>query len=997
MVVMKVVRVRRFVANCALAVLMLCGLQSAVRAAEAGEGRFGRGLRPGETFVAAPPLGAMYFTVPRTVECWAKIGNANEDTPILGYEPRTSIEHWALYAAKGSGALSAYLTGYKPQTVTSSQGIADWKWHYLAMTFDGTTLRLFVDAKPVAEQKMVKIHGWSDMGPLTFGHVPGMAAAKDLQLDEVRLSRGVRAIERVPDGPFSADADTVGLWHFDEADGTAGYADSSANHNKARPATADEEFSLQSPQSTNWQKEDHGPFFSSSMSSSEPARNETNKGVSVRLGADGKAGVCFDTELLRVSAAWTGGFMRIYPGRDGLGQHPDADGTVEFGCAATPGWGKGAESADFADPRPDKLGPLPAERGHYKGLYLHGQRVVLSYSVFGTDVLESFDLESRDGEHAFARPIEVGPAKDALTMVACEKGLGSAKSNGSGARVSLDGVDGRCLDAALITAADTTGVSLAAASPGPGIDVRIAPHTGTVRFKVLVWTGRADARPKFDAMVAASQPPPDLAALTHGGPARWEPAVVTKGELGTEKGPYVVDTLTAPDDNPWKSYLRFSGVDFFKNGAAAICSISGDVWVVSGIDESLAHLKWKRFATGLFQPLGLRIVDDVVYVLGRDQITRLHDLNGDGEADFYENFNNDCKVTTGAHEFATCLQTDPQGNFYYTKCGNPTEDGGTMLEVSKDGSKLTVFAVGLRNPNGMCVGPTGIVTTSDNEGEWVPASRVDFVHKGQFLGFTPMAHGPTPGDPGFPIWIPHAIDNSSGGQVWVEGDRWGSLQGQLLHTSYGASSLHLMLPEIVDGKLQGGSFKFPLKFATGIMRARFNPADGQLYVCGLKGWQTNGIRDGAFQRVRFTGAAGGKGAAGKLAAIPCELHAYQNGIRIGFTSALDPKTAGDLDSWGVSQWNYRWTSDYGSRDWSVAEPKRQGHDTVEVKSVRLSKDHKSVFLEIPGIKPVMQMEIQYNIDTADGASIEQEIYNTIHALRPAMAAEDLEKPVARGW
>jgi hypothetical protein len=68
-----------------------------------------------------------------------------------------------------------------------------------------------------------------------------------------------------------------------------------------------------------------------------------------------------------------------------------------------------------------------------------------------------------------------------------------------------------------------------------------------------------------------------------------------------------------------------------------------------------------------------------------------------------------------------------------------------------------------------------------------------------------------------------------------------------------------------------------------------------------------------------------------------------------------------------------------------------------VKSVRLSKDHKSVFLEIPGIKPVMQMEIQYNIDTADGASIEQEIYNTIHALRPAMAAEDLEKPVARGW
>jgi hypothetical protein len=936
----------------------------------------------------------MYFTLPRTVECWAKIGGSDADTPILAYEPRTSIEHWALYAAKGTGALSAFLTGYKPQPITSSQSIADGKWHYLAMTFDGATIRLFVDARPVAEEKMTKIHGWSDIGPLTFGHAPGMAAATDLQLDEVRLSRGVRAIERVPDAPFTPDEDTVGLWHFDEPDGAAGYADSSAHHNKARLATGDEEFSLQSPQSTHWQEEDHGPFFSSSLTSGEPSRNETNKAISVRLGADGKAGMCFDTELLRVSAAWTGGFMKLYPGRDGLGQHPDPDGPVEFGCPASPGWGLGADNADFADPRPDKRGPLPAERGHYKGLYLDGQRVVLSYSVFGTDVLESFDLESGDGEHAFARTIELGPAKDALTLTAGQKQIESPKTSGGGSRLGLEGADGRCIEAALVSASASAGLTSTATSRGSLINVRIAPHERIVRFKLLMWNGRADARAKFDAIVAATQPPQDVASHTHGGPARWEPPVITRGQLGAEKGPYVVDTITPPDDNPWKSYLRFSGVDFFKNGDAAICSISGDVWVVSGLDESLEHLRWKRFATGLFQPLGLRIVDDIVYVLGRDQITRLHDLNGDGEADFYENFNNDCKVTPGGHEFATCLETDPQGNFYYTKCGNPTDHGGTMLKVSKDGSKLEVFAVGLRNPNGMCVGPNGIVTTSDNEGEWVPASRVDFVHQGQFLGFTPMAHGPTPGDPGFPIWIPHNIDNSSGGQVWVEGDRWGNLQGALLHTSYGASSLHLMLPEIVDGKLQGGSFKFPLKFASGIMRARFNPSDGQLYVCGLKGWQTNGVRDGAFQRVRYTGASS-KGATGpgKLASIPCELHAYQNGIRLGFTAPLDPKTAGDLDSWGISQWNYRWTSDYGSRDWSVADPKKQGHDTVEVKSVRLSKDGKSVFLEVPAIKPVMQMEIQYNLDARDGGTIEQEIYNTIHALRPALSPEDLEKPV----
>ena len=113
--------------------------------------------------------------------------------------------------------------------------------------------------------------------------------------------------------------------------------------------------------------------------------------------------------------------------------------------------------------------------------------------------------------------------------------------------------------------------------------------------------------------------------------------MTTRGRLGLIPGPYVVDTITVPEDNPWKSWIRCSGFDFFEDGeTAAMCSVTGDVWIVSGINEDLKELKWRRFATGLFQPLGLKIVDGEVYVLGRDQITRLHDLNADGEADFYE-------------------------------------------------------------------------------------------------------------------------------------------------------------------------------------------------------------------------------------------------------------------------------------------------------------------------------------------------------------------------
>ena len=260
----------------------------------------------------------------------------------------------------------------------------------------------------------------------------------------------------------------------------------------------------------------------------------------------------------------------------------------------------------------------------------------------------------------------------------------------------------------------------------------------------------------------------------------------------------MVDTITVPEENPYHSWMRFGGVDFFSDGRAAICSWSGGVWIVSGIDDKLDHVTWKRYAAGLFQALGLKIVNDKVYVLGRDQITRLHDLDGDGEADFYENFNNDVMTAPSFHEFAFDLQADPQGNFYYSKAGavNPggrgwqriTPHNGCVFKISPDGKKFEVFATGLRAPNGMSTGPHGEITVSDNEGTWVPTCRLNYVHKGDFLGVSDLAHvEPKPTNYGDPIfWLPHEnIDNSSGGAVWVTSDRWGPFKDRLLHLSYG--------------------------------------------------------------------------------------------------------------------------------------------------------------------------------------------------------------------
>jgi hypothetical protein len=377
-------------------------------------------------------------------------------------------------------------------------------------------------------------------------------------------------------------------------------------------------------------------------------------------------------------------------------------------------------------------------------------------------------------------------------------------------------------------------------------------------------------------------------------------------------------------------------------------------------------------------------VDNKVYVLCRDGIVRLHDTNKDGEADFYENFNNDLQISKEYHEFALDLQMDSQGNFYFAKGGNLGQSvhahHGCLVRVSKDGKKLDVYATGLRAPNGMGMGPKNEITVSDNEGNWVPACRVNLVKQGGFYGHVFTAHRkPEPTDYDKPLfWIPKNMDNSSGGQVWVTSSKWGPLKGDMLHMSYGMSSLFRVLPEQVDGQPQAGVVKFPLKFDSGIMRARFNPRDGQLYTCGLVVWQSNGPRQGALHRVRYTG---------KPVHMPSALHVRRNGIQISFNEPLDAASARDDQNYSVEQWNYKWTQQYGSPEFSVKDPNKKGHDPVEIKSVKLGSDNKTIFIELAEVKPVMQMKIRINIKAADGTPIEQEIYNTINAV-PAAAVAD---------
>jgi azurin/sugar phosphate isomerase/epimerase len=451
---------------------------------------------------------------------------------------------------------------------------------------------------------------------------------------------------------------------------------------------------------------------------------------------------------------------------------------------------------------------------------------------------------------------------------------------------------------------------------------------------------------------AATHP---LRELTHGGPAQWPQILETRGDLGTGS-PYAIDTLTLPIENPWKTLFFIGDHDFFANGDIALCTFTGEVWRVSGVDDSLARLRWKRVATGLHQPLGLVIVEDKICVLGRDQITRLHDLNGDGEADFYECLANGYTTSANGHDYIAGLQRDVQGRFYFAS----SKQGVCRIAP---GGRTEVLATGFRNPDGLGLGADGTVTTSVQEGEWTPASAIVQITPGGYYG-APKAGITTL----LPLaFLPRGLDNSSGGQTFIESDRWGLPRGQMLHFSSGAGTHFLVLRETIDGQPQGTVVPLPGDFLSGVHRGRFSPRDGQLYVSGMNGWGSYTVADGCLQRVRFTGGS---------VQYPIAVQTRDNGVLLTFSEPLDRAVAGDAARHFAQCWNYRYSSAYGSPEFSLKYPQTAGHDLLEIASAHVLADGRTLFLEIPQLQPANQIHLR----VASGSNRTQDLFITAHKL-----------------
>lgn len=782
-----------------------------------------------------------------------------------------------------------------------------------------------------------------------------------------------------------------------------------------------------------WSAMDYGPYLISTYETRMPkpasgkaaAPNLAYKGMAIRLDA-GTGGVArgthwmiFEHDTLRVSAAWSrsdsdrGPHFIDWRGIhfDGAhGAHPHTVGNVLLANPPGPGWAEPATDG-WDDPRvvgrdQRKYGPLPQSWAKFRGFYQYGDRVVLSYEVGSTSILELPGMMASGAGTIVTRQLHVGPRARPLTLLVAtqaEEGLrmDSIPSEDKGvlACVVQSSSESSKAEIATAVAPAVPGMKWELAEGGR-ICLRIPAGNEPLRFVLGVdATTRAgsDVQPQdqkqtdhkqtLAAFEGLRDQLTDLAALMRGGPRRWPEVLNGFIEDGDDQSPFAVDRFVMPTANPWLAQLRLTGFDFYPDGdTAAVCSWDGDVWLVRGLlapptpGTRQRPVTWQRIASGLFQPLGLKIVDGRIYVGCRDQIVILRDLNGDGETDHYECFNSDHQVTEHFHEFAMGLQVDEAGHFYYAKSARHAlpaivPQHGTLLRVSPDGKTTKILANGFRAANGVCLNPDGSFVVTDQEGHWNPKNRINWVRPvpdgkrprfyGNLFGYHDVTDQSDAAMEKPLCWITNAFDRSPAELLWVNSDRWGPLKSSLLNLSYGYGKAYVVpFERLSDGNVQGGMCELPLPtFPTGIMRGRFHPVDGQLYVCGMFAWAGNATQPGGMYRIRYTD---------KPVHLPVGLRVRGSTVEIDFTEPIDPASVGDVNQFAVKCWDLKRSADYGSP--------HVNERSLAVSAARLSDDGKTVRLELPDLAPTWCMSISYILQGRNGAPVKGLIHNTVHSL-----------------
>ncbi|WP_239152406.1 family 16 glycoside hydrolase [Virgisporangium aliadipatigenens] len=412
---------------------------------------------------------------------------------------------------------------------------------------------------------------------------------------------------------------------------------------------------------------------------------------------------------------------------------------------------------------------------------------------------------------------------------------------------------------------------------------------------------------------------------------------------------YTLTDLRPPGFEP-----KVSGMDWTADGRLVITTwgksqeLLGEVYIVSNVTGATdpSRVTYKKVAEGLREPMGVAVVDGTIYVSEKHQLTELRDTNGDEVADEKRT------VATwpyggNFHEFAFGLLY--KGGYFYanlsvsidlggaTTIPQPAPNRGTSIKINKRTGEVSYVAGGLRTPNGIGFGPDNDLFVLDNQGGYLPSSKLLHIQQDRFFNHYMTPAGPFDDNPVTKpvLWLPqNEIANSPSTPVLL---KKGQYKGQLLFGDVTYGGLQRAYLEKVQGEYQGAVFRHTQGLESGVNRTTIGP-DGSIYIGGL-------------------GAPGNWGQTGKLwyglqKLTPNgnntfdmkSMSATQNGFKIEYTRPLSTATIQNINNgYKVEQWRYVATPQYGG-------PKVD-EETLKVSAVKVSNDRKTVTITVDGLKP----------------------------------------------
>lgn len=383
--------------------------------------------------------------------------------------------------------------------------------------------------------------------------------------------------------------------------------------------------------------------------------------------------------------------------------------------------------------------------------------------------------------------------------------------------------------------------------------------------------------------------------------------------------------------------MEVGGMAVLPDGRLAASTRRGEVWMIGN-----PYLKgdgkpsFKRFASGLHEPLGLLYRGKDFLITQRGEVTRLVDTDNDGVADVYDSFSK-WPLSGNYHQYSYGPVAMPNGEMIVTlnldwvgKGASQSKWRGWMLKLGEDG-KLTPYATGLRSPSGFG-SYRGDIFYTENQGDWVGSGRMTHLAKGDFAGNpaglrwsgeegSPVKLKPqdipdtgeplydvaktTPGIKPPAVWFPHTIlgISTSDFKEDVTNGAFGPFAGQMFAADQGHSIITRVDLEKVNGVWQGTVFPFKEGFMSGILRINWG-LDGSLFVGQTsRGWAATGKEEFGIQRLVWTGK------------MPFEMKTVRSmpdGFEITFTMPVDKKMAANADSYKLSSFNYKYHHTYGS-------------------------------------------------------------------------------------